>query len=235
MKTTSPSPLRSLGTRLGWVVLYAVAMGLLEAICVVYLRRLIALAGTGLEHSTVPLHRLRIEILREACTIVMLVAVAWLAGANVRHRLAWFLLMFGVWDILYYVGLKWLAGWPSSWMEWDCLFLIPRPWYGPVLAPVLISAYFALVCGWVLVREALRTPLRWTPVAVSLQLLACVIWYGSFVKDSVRIASRGYVGVHYSWALFAGGLVVGMIGLWFAARSQAAANPLTGSESPGAT
>lgn len=49
---------------------------------------------------------------------------------------------FGVWDILYYAGLKALAGWPASWFTWDCLFLIPKPWYGLVLAPVLISAAF---------------------------------------------------------------------------------------------
>jgi len=52
----------------------------------------------------------------------MLVTTAWLAGTNIRSRLAAFFVMFGIWDILYYAGLKWLANWPSFWLQWDCLF-----------------------------------------------------------------------------------------------------------------
>jgi ubiquinone/menaquinone biosynthesis C-methylase UbiE len=217
---------RRVWRQLGWVSVFAVAMGLLEAICVIYLRRLILSIEVG--HSLVPVARFPIELIREACTIAMLVAVAWMAGFNARSRSAYFFFAFGVWDILYYVGLKWLAGWPSSWLEWDCLFLIPTRWYGPVLAPILISLYMMFACCVLLANEQRGTPLRmW--VAIPTQSLALATWYWSFVRNTGRIwiATRGYAGVRYSWPLFAVGLLLGLTGLWLAIRTRRAAVPKT--------
>lgn len=193
--------------RLTLVLVYAFAMGLLEAICVIYLRRLILPEGVGSGHAPLRLGR-HVELIREASTIVMLAATAWLAGTNVRSRLAAFFVMFGVWDILYYAGLKWLANWPSAWLEWDCLFLIPKPWYGPVLAPVLISVYFVLVCGLLFVLEESGRRIRLTQVSLALQTAGMLIWYWSFVKDTGAILAHGYKGVAYSWPLFACGLAL---------------------------
>jgi hypothetical protein len=53
-------------------------------------------------------------------------------------------LAFGVWDIFYYVFLKVLTGWPHSLMDWDILFLLPLPWWGPVIAPVSIAVLMIL-------------------------------------------------------------------------------------------
>src|SRR5689334_21057252 len=126
-----PTVAREIWTRLAWLAIYAAAMGLLEAICVIYLRRLLPF-DSGVH---VPrLERLRIEVIREAATLVMLVAVAWLAGTNARSRIAGFFFAFGIWDIVYYAGFWWLVGWPTGLLQWDCLFLIPKPWYAPVLA-----------------------------------------------------------------------------------------------------
>ncbi|MDR3401201.1 MAG: hypothetical protein P4L99_01790 [Chthoniobacter sp.] len=206
--------------RLLWVGIYAVAMGLLEAICVIYLRRLLPglIAGTGAHVA--PLERLRIEVIREACTLVMLLSVAWLGGFNVRSRVACFFYAFGLWDIVYYVGLWWLAGWPGSWLQWDCLFLIPKPWYGPVLAPVLISAYFAVACVLIHRCEIRHAPLRLSFWTLMPQLLAGVVWYWSFVKDADQIRATGYVGVSYSWMLFAAGAAIAFGGLHLAMRSR---------------
>jgi len=211
MNPDSPATGRhTLWSRLAWLGVYAVAMGLLEAICVVYLRRLLPL-DTG--SPIAGLEKLRIEIPREICTIVMLVAVAWLSGVNVRTRVAAFFFAFGIWDILYYIGLWWWAGWPESLWTWDCLFLIPQPWYGPVLAPVLISLYFILGCCWLWWAEQ-EQPVRWTSVLVFSQLLAFALWFWSFVQDSHAISVHGYKGVTYSWWLLVLGGLVGAAGLW---------------------
>ncbi|MDD4871779.1 MAG: hypothetical protein PHR77_14575, partial [Kiritimatiellae bacterium] len=212
----SSQNLQSAWKLLGWLLAYAVAMGLLEAICVIYLRRLVMPEGMNAQQIGAPLARCPIEIIREACTLVMLVAVSWLSGSNWRSRLACFFFMFGVWDILYYAGLKWLGNWPSSWLEWDCLFLIPKPWYGPVLAPVLISLYFMFACTVVLIYEQRPLPLRMTPLVIVLQVAAFVVWYWSFVKDANHIAKHGYADIHYSWMLFIAGLVCGLTSLWLA-------------------
>jgi len=211
-------PVAQVCRKLGWIGVYAIAMGLLEAICVIYLRRLLLPAGT--EPPAAVADRLKIEIIREACTLAMILAVAWLTGHNLRARSAYFFFIFGLWDIFYYAGLKWLADWPASWLQWDCLFLIPKPWYGPVLAPVLISVYFAYVCGLILVEKARNRPIRVSWLTVGLQLLAGVIWYWSFVKDTGRIVAQGYGDLHYSWLIFSIGLAVALLGVWVACATR---------------
>jgi hypothetical protein len=166
------------------------------------------------------LERLRIEVIREACTLAMLLAVAWLGGFNLRSRVACFFYAFGLWDIVYYAGLWWLADWPGSWLEWDCLFLIPKPWYGPVLAPVLISAYFAIACVLLHVCEMRGVPVRLSVGMLSAELLAGAVWYWSFVKDADRINASGYRGVTYSWNLLATGAAISVAGLWLATRNR---------------
>ena len=202
--------------RLALTVLYACAMGLLEAICVIYLRRLILPEGVDSGHTPARLGR-HVEIIREASTIVMLVTTAWLAGTTARSRWAAFFVMFGVWDILYYAGLKGLAGWPAGWLTWDCLFLIPKPWYGPVLAPVLISACFVVGCGLLFLREEAGLKTRFPVSAVAMHAAGLSVWYWSFVKDAGAIAAHGYAGVTYSWPLFACGLAFCAAGAFLSA------------------
>lgn len=210
---TTASP--QIWRRLAWLGIYAVAMGLLEAICVIYLRRLFPVETN---FPIPPMEKMDVEIPREACTIIMLAAVAWLSGINLRSRLACFFFAFGIWDIFYYAGLQWWTGWPGALLAWDCLFLIPKPWYGPVLAPVLISLYFVGACCWLHAREIRGKPVRWSFAMIASQLLAFAVWYGSFVKDAEKITANGYKGVSYSWELFALGTLIGIAGLWLATR-----------------
>ncbi len=211
--------------RLAWLFVYAAAMGALEAICVVYLR---VLFPPEAFQPIPPLEKLRIEVWREACTIVMLTAVAWLAGVNFRTRLASFLFAFGVWDAAYYAGLRLLLGWPASLLDWDCLFLIPKPWYGPILAPLLVSAYGVVAGVLAHAYEARGTPLRPSAGAVLLNLAAAAVWYWSFVRDSDRIAAGGFAGVSYAWPLFLAGMAAAAAGLRLAARPRPGGGPAAG-------
>ena len=213
---------RQVWPRLWLLAIFAIAMGLLEAICVIYLRRLHPVSAWAVVPNIPPLERLRIEVVREACTLAMLGTVAWLGGINLRSRIACFFYVFGVWDIFYYIGLKWLADWPASWVEWDCLFLIPQPWYGPVLAPVLISALFAGACLLIHAWE-IRGHTSWLSLRlIAGQLLAATLWYWSFVKDAAAIGAHGYAQVTYSWALLAAGMIISALSFWWASRSRAA-------------
>jgi hypothetical protein len=76
-----PSSSAPLWKNLALVAVYATAMGLLEAICVVYLRHLLLPTGVG-QIEVAALNRYPIESWREACTIVMLVAMGLLAGTS---------------------------------------------------------------------------------------------------------------------------------------------------------
>ncbi len=52
----------------------------------------------------------------------MICTVATLAGRTWRGRIGYAMLVFGVWDILYYVFLRPLSNWPRSLLDWDILF-----------------------------------------------------------------------------------------------------------------
>jgi len=123
---------------------FGIAMGYLEAVVVVYIRRILDIVPTP-EHldpqaiAQVPDWLISTEQTREAATIIMLVALALLADRTRLQKLAVFLFTFGLWDIFYYVSLKGLIDWPAQWTTMDCLFLIPEPWYAPVWVPVVIS------------------------------------------------------------------------------------------------
>lgn len=150
----------------------------------------------------------RAELVREAATLLMLLCVGMLAGRSWRSRLGFAALAFGVWDIFYYVFLKVLCGWPHSLLNWDILFLLPLPWWGPVLAPVLIAV---LMIWWgtlasrdetALVEEKLPWK-SWLLNAVGVALALYV-----FMADALRVASQGAEAVRkvlprsFNWSLF---------------------------------
>ncbi len=137
------------GARLATLVLFAVAMGWLEGVVVVYIRGLIGMAhGPAVPSPQEVMRRfgerpwlLPTEQTREAATLVMLAAVAWLSAGRARGRLGAFLVIFGVWDIVYYLALYAMLRWPPSLATMDVLFLIPPgPWWSqPVWVPVAIA------------------------------------------------------------------------------------------------
>ena len=127
-------------------------MALVEAAIVVHLRHLYyPLDPRQLFPLTLLSHAdLALELGREVATVIMMAAVAVLAERGWARRFAAFVFVFGVWDLAYYGWLKLLLDWPRHWLEWDVLFLIPWPWFGPWLAAALIAALFTLWGGWVL-------------------------------------------------------------------------------------
>ena len=215
----------SVKTRLLSVSLFAIAMGLLEAICVVYSRQILLPLDGSLNEIILSNYDLTIEVIREITTMVMLVTVAILAAYNWRTRLSMFFLAFGVWDIFYYIGLKLFLDWPATLMEWDALFLIPVKWYGPVLAPVLISVYFIIVSVTIILREATGKKLHVTKPAILLQLLTFVTWYYSFTNNSNMISEFGFESATYSWLLFVLGIILCLVGIIITYRNNS--NKLT--------
>ena len=133
------------GARLAALTAFAIAMGHLEAMVVVYIRHILGVVPAP-EHldravfEQVPRWIISAEQGREAATLIMLLALGYLAGRRPLTKLAVFLFAFGVWDIFYYVSLKVLIGWPASLQTMDLLFLLPVPWFAPVWLPVTIAS-----------------------------------------------------------------------------------------------
>ncbi len=183
-------------------------MGFLEAAVVVYLRLHFYPDGFSFPLAVIPDNILVVEVAREVATIVMLVAVGWIAGRNLLSRLAYFSIAFGVWDIFYYVFLKATLNWPACLLTDDILFLIPLPWVGPVLAPVLISLCIITAGTVALHRDAVGMPVRITPLRWMFIFLGGMLILASFLVNG-NAATMNQPLEPFNWFLFAAGLLVG--------------------------
>jgi hypothetical protein len=191
------------------VVVFAVAMAWVEAAVAFYLRSMMDRIEP---HQPDPLPVIGgfapVELPREIATLVMLFAVGVLAGRTWRMRIAYAATAFGVWDIFYYVFLKIICGWPHSLLDWDVLFLLPLPWWGPVLAPVLISLLLILWGALMIHFERTHTPalsnwrvwiLNFTGVALALYV---------FMADAIAASHHGLEAIRtvlpekFNWPLF---------------------------------
>jgi hypothetical protein len=191
------------------VVLFAIAMAWVEAAVVFYLRTMIDRIEP---YQANPLPNFGglagAELVREAATLIMLFTVGWLAGRSLRQRLAFALVAFGFWDIFYYVFLRVLAPWPNSLLDWDILFLIPLPWWGPVLAPVSIAALMILWGTLVTQFERDGRPVCSNPKAWFASLVGALLALYVFMEDSIRAAAGGeqalrdLLPTQFSWPLF---------------------------------
>lgn len=196
-------------TRYLWLTVFAVAMAYLESAVVVYLRELYYPQGFEFPLVVIPTRLAAIEIGREVATVMMLLAVARLGVRGFWPAFAGFMFLFGIWDILYYAWLKVFLGWPGSLLDWDVLFLIPVPWTGPVLAPVLVS--LSLVAASLAVESALARgrALRVTSREWAGLVAGGLVVVASFVVDWREIVS-GAEPRTYPWWLFAAGECLGL-------------------------
>jgi Flp pilus assembly pilin Flp len=166
------------------VTIFAVAFALVEASVVVYLRQIFYPEGFSFPLKSASVSHVGVEVAREFATLVMLIAVGMIAGKSRWQRFAYFLIGFGVWDMFYYVWLKLMLNWPASMLDWDILFLIPIPWIGPVIAPVLVSVVM-IAGGWLILRkEEQHGTFRASRAATALALLGSVIILVSFLLDT---------------------------------------------------
>jgi hypothetical protein len=133
--------------------MFAVAMAFVESAVVVYLRALYY-PETFLHFVNFSPQIYTVELLREASTIVMLVAVALLAFRKAKMQVLTFFWLFAIWDLFYYLFLKLILNWPASLTDTDIFFLIPVPWLGPVWLPVLLSAIVLILTSYLFLRKA---------------------------------------------------------------------------------
>ena len=81
-------------SRLVWLAVFAVAMGFLEGIVVIYLRELYYPQGFDFPLKLMSPELVSIEWIREITTLIMLAAVGIIAGRNNLQRLMYFMFTF---------------------------------------------------------------------------------------------------------------------------------------------
>lgn len=165
------------------ITIFSIAMGYMEAAVVVYLRKLFYPQGFDFPLVQMSVDITVVEIWREAATIIMLILIGIIAGKNSLQRFSFFIYCFAVWDIFYYLFLKIILDWPLSLLTWDILFLIPVPWVGPIITPVIVSfTMILLTLIAVVLDEKDYSPSFSLPVWLLLLSGALIIIY-SFVYD----------------------------------------------------
>jgi len=216
-----------------WVGIFGLAMGFLEAIVVIYLRDIYYPDGFGFPMSPVSPWMYFLELIREIATILILLSMAILIGKTRIQKTAYFLIAFGTWDILYYVALKVFLGWPPNLLTWDVLFLIPLPWLGPVLAPVIVSLTMIWIGTSILFLEDRNGPVGlipeewWVWIGGAALIFISFIWNYSililksgFTSKLLTLAQNkeflniiyNYVPQSFNWSLFAAGELLVIIG-----------------------
>jgi len=152
-----------LSERTRWMIVaaFAIAMAWVESASVYYIRALVGRIEPY-QADPLPINGALgyVELWREAATLVMLATLGLLAGRTWLRRAGYAALAFGVWDIFYYVFLRIISGWPRTLLDWDILFLLPLPWWGPVLAPVSI-AVLMIVWGTLATQSEAAIDARW--------------------------------------------------------------------------
>jgi hypothetical protein len=160
-----------------------------------------------------------IEIGREAATMVMLAAVAYLATNTAAGRIGAFGVAMGTWDFFYYVFLWLFAGWPATPLAPDVLFLIPLPWWGPVASPALI-ALIIVAAGAVAIARELGDGLP-RPCGQDIVLLLagggiCLLaflWTALGALPGGVLAAYNARGGPFPWPIYALGVIVGTFAL----------------------
>jgi hypothetical protein len=205
------------------LTLLGIAFAYVEAAVVVYLRNIYDPIRTQvypqhpkdelfplIKPEHLPSKRLlSIELGRELATLVMLAAAAIAVSRNWREWIAAFGMIFGVWDIFFYVFLKLDIGWPASLFTWDILFLLPEPWVGPVIAPVIVSATMIATGIAVIVREEAGRPVRVLASHWAMIVGGGVIIVASFLWD-FRNTMAGNWPNPFAWPIFWTGELLGL-------------------------
>jgi hypothetical protein len=193
-------------TRWAIVIAFAIAMAWVEAASVFYIRALVDRIEPY-QVNPLPIDDTLgyVELWREAATLVMIATLGMLAGRTWHRRVGYAAIVFGTWDIFYYVFLRVMSGWPKTLLDWDILFLLPLPWWGPVLAPVSIALVMIMWGTLATQSSNAATTARW------LWALACVgiaLALAVFMIDAWRALPDGRDAVlrvlptTFNWPLF---------------------------------
>ena len=187
-----------------FVGIFAIAMAYLESAVVVYLRAMYGIEDLLRDTPLLADPYTIIEIGREAATLVMLIIIGLIAGNTWQKKIGYFVFAFGVWDIFYYVWLFLFIQWPKSLFEWDILFLIPLPWWGPVISPIIISIFLISISYLLIIDFKLKIKtFDWVVFCLSI----IIILY-TFMEDSIKTILSGGININevrpsnFNWILF---------------------------------
>jgi hypothetical protein len=198
---------KKLSKKLLYVIIFSIAFAFVEAAVVIYLRKIYHPQGFRFPIKNTPDILMVYEVIREFSTLVMMMVISAMLSRKFWEGFGYFLVIFGLWDIFFYIWLKVTLNWPASIFDFDILFLIPVPWIAPVLVPVLISAVMIII-GADMVRLFDRGynvkpgVLHWSLVTAGILVL-----FYSFMSD-IGAGFHEKMPQPYNWLLFSIGIAL---------------------------
>jgi hypothetical protein len=171
--------------KLLWVGLFAVAFAYVEAAVVVYLRQIYGIHDLLQDIPAFDSMIAFVEVGREFSTLIMLLAVGWAAGRSLQTRMGFAFFTFGLWDIFYYVWLKLFINWPESLLTTDILFLLPLPWWGPVIGPVLIAVLMVIGGSLAVIAADYEHSIQFSALEIITLLGGILVMLYSFLENSL--------------------------------------------------
>jgi hypothetical protein len=211
MKGNAVTPAEFTPGKTALIVIFSIAFAAIESAVVHYLHMHFFPDGFSFPLPEWDPHFVSVEVGREAATVVVMFTVAYLAHQRWWGRFAWFMLIFGIWDIFYYVWLVVFEDWPESIFTPDLLFMIPVPWAGPVLSPVLVSIGL-IVCAVLLLAGLDRGRGGPSKITCALTLAGWFVILAAFMWEAPRILEDNDAGP-FNWWIFGTGMLVWTIGI----------------------
>ena len=200
---------RTLKHTLSWLYVWGIAFGYIEAAIVIYLRKIYYPDGFSFPVVLADTDIAVVEVLRELMTLIIIWAVAELTFWSFNKKLAGYMIIFGIWDIFYYIFLKIFLDWPESYLTWDILFLIPLPWVGPVLAPVLVSLSLIYTGIIILVEMDRGYRFQFDKKFWIIEIIAGIIIIISFIIPGIVVLNQ-MVPESFPWGIFLAGFFFGL-------------------------
>ena len=201
---------RTLKHTLSWLYVWGIAFGYIEAAIVIYLRKIYYPDGFSFPIVLADIDIAAVEILRELMTLIIIWAMAELTFRTFIKKLAGYMIIFGIWDIFYYIFLKIFLDWPESYLTWDILFLIPLPWVGPVLAPVLVSLSLIYTGIIILVEMDRGYRFQFDKKFWIMEIMAGIIIIISFIIPGIVVINQT-VPESFPWVIFLAGFFFGWV------------------------
>ena len=199
----------SVTRQLFWLMVWGVAFAYIEASVVVYLREIYYPDGFAFPVVIAETHMALTEVVRELATLLIMWATVNLTYQMLQSKMAAFMVIFGVWDIFYYIFLKIILNWPEALTSWDILFLIPIPWVGPIWAPIVVSIGLIYAGSTILIQNEEGHFLDFDRKFILLESVAAVIIIVSFLIPGYAVITES-IPSNFPYYLFWTGFIMGL-------------------------
>ncbi|MBN2545773.1 MAG: hypothetical protein JXB50_08255 [Spirochaetes bacterium] len=181
---------------------FGISFGFIEGSIVYYLRLIYYPEGFDFNLIEIDKSTIIVEMIREFCTLAVIFAISYLAVNKNILRFSFFVYSFAVWDIFYYVTLHFIEGWPKTLLDWDVLFLIPVPWFAPVISPIIISLSGILIVLIIIYFFQKNSKVNINVIFIIMILVSLMFWLNSFINYS----SFDKFPEKYNWVSFFAGV-----------------------------